>query len=93
MDTPKDNEKQIIDVKKEYSIIINARQKQWFENEISFEQVITHSFGIYQSNDSTVYTVTYSRGDDKKPNGMMVPGDSIKVKDKMVFNVTATNKS
>jgi len=79
--------------KKEYDIIVNAREKKWFEKKISFEQVVVLAFGIYEPNGSTSYTVTYKRGEDSKPEGSMVPGDVVPVKDKMIFNVSKTNKS
>ena len=78
---------------KEFDIIVNAREKKWFEKKISFEQVIVLAFGIFETNESTSYTVTYKRGEDKKPEGSMVNGDTISVKDKMIFNVSKTNKS
>jgi Multiubiquitin len=79
--------------KKEFDIIVNAREKKWFDKEISYDQVIVLAYGIYDPSESTSYTVTYKRGEDKKTEGSMVPGDIIHVKDKMIFNVTKTNKS
>lgn len=78
---------------KETTIIVNGREKPWNEKEITFAQVVTLAFGTYVENGSTEYTVTYKRGHSSKPEGSMVKGDSVKVKDKMIFNVTATDKS
>lgn len=78
---------------KETTIIVNGREKTWNEKEISFAQVVTLAFGTYVENGSTEYTVTYKRGHGSKPEGSMVKGDRVKVKDKMIFNVTATDKS
>lgn len=74
-------------------IVVNGREKVWNEKEISFEQVVTLAFGSYVENDQIVYTVTYKRGEGSKPEGSMVKGDVVKVKDKMIFNVTKTDKS
>lgn len=82
-----------IDSEKEYQIIINAREKRWLEPVITFEQVVTLAFGIMKETPNTWYSITYTRGTGNKPEGSMVLGDIIKVKDKMIFNVTATNKS
>lgn len=76
----------------EFSIVVNARMKQWLDKSISFQQVVVLAFGTYHQNTSTAYTVIYKGGESKK-EGSMVPGDIIKVKDKMIFNVTATDKS
>lgn len=77
----------------EFIIIVNGREKQWNQKTISFKQVVELAFGNYQENSSTVYTVTYAKGPDQNPEGSMVKGDKVFVTNKMVFNVTATNKS
>lgn len=78
---------------KEVTIVVNGREKQWSEKEISFEQVVKLAFDNYVDNGTTLYTVTYKRGQGEKSEGSMVKGDVVKVKDKMIFNVTATDKS
>ena len=77
----------------EFIIIVNGREKQWCEKTISFKQVVELAFGNYQENPNTVYTVTYAKGPHQNPEGSMVKGDKVFVTNKMVFNVTATNKS
>jgi hypothetical protein len=77
----------------EFVIIVNGREKQWCEKTITFQQVVELQFGDYQENPNTVYTVTYAKGPQQNPEGSMVKGDKVFVINKMVFNVTATNKS
>jgi hypothetical protein len=77
----------------DFLIIVNAREKQWFNERISFTQLIVLAFGYAESNANTTYSVTYKKGDNNRPEGIMVEGDSIKVKDDMRFNVTMTNRS
>ena len=77
----------------EFIIIVNGREKQWCEKTISFKQVVELAFGNYQENPNTVYTVTYAKGPHQNLEGSMVKGDKVFVTNKMVFNVTATNKS
>ena len=77
----------------EFRIIVNAREKVWHESLISFEQVVALAFGSYDDNPNKGYTVTYSRGCEPKPEGTLVKGAVICVKNKMVFDVTATDKS
>ena len=74
-------------------LIVNGRQKPWTEKTISFEQVVVLAFGTYDPNPDKVYTVTYDRGPHENPDGTMVKGDIVCVKDKMIFNATATDKS
>jgi hypothetical protein len=76
-----------------FNIIVNGREKVWVEKDISFEQVVMLSFGNYVDNASTIYTIVYKRGIESKPEGTMVKGDVINVKNKMIFNVSATDKS
>lgn len=79
--------------KKEYKLIVNGREKPWHEDSITFEQLVVLAFGSYDDNPNKVYTVTYDKGPHENPEGTMVKGDSVNVKNKMVFNVTATDKS
>ena len=74
-------------------LIINARQKDWNDKIISFEQVIVLAFGTYNANPNTVFTVTYDRGPHENPEGSMVRGEKVYVKNKMIFNAAATDKS
>lgn len=75
------------------NLIVNGRPKTWSENAITFEQVVVLAFGSYDPNPNKVYTVTYDKGPHENPHGTMVKGDKVCVKDKMIFNVTCTDKS
>lgn len=82
---PNDSEKTI-------TIIVNAREIQVpKKEELSFEEVVALA-GIQLGPDVAV-TIAYSRGDDKKPQGTLVAGESVKAKHRMVFDVTPTNRS
>lgn len=74
-------------------LIVNARPKPWVKKTISFEEVVILAFGSYDPNPNKVYTVTYSGGVESKPDGTMVKGSVVHVKDKMNFDVSATDKS
>jgi hypothetical protein len=77
----------------DFVIIVNGREKEWKEGKITFEQVVVLAFGKFENIVNKVYTVTYSRGAEPKPEGTMVKGSIVRVKNKMIFNVTATDKS
>lgn len=77
--------------KKQVTIIVNGRPHQVAKEDISFEEVVALAKLVTGPN--IVYTVTYDRGHGHKPQGTLVPGESVKVKDGMIFNVTATDKS
>ena len=74
-------------------LMVNGREKPWSEKKITFDQVVVLAFGSYDNNPNKVYTVTYDRGPKENPEGSMVKGDLVVVKNKMIFNVTATDKS
>ena len=85
--------KENIKKKKEVTIIVNGKDCTIEKSKISFEQIITLAFGSYDPNPDVAYTVSYSKGPDKKPKGQMVEGDKVNVKDGMIFNVSRTNRS
>ena len=74
-------------------VVVNGREKSWTEKTISFEQLVILAFGSYDNNPNKVYTVTYDKGPNENRAGSMVVGDKVFVKNKMIFNVTATDKS
>lgn len=78
---------------KEVTIIVNTREKTWEKKDISYQEVIILAFGEYVDNELIVYTVTYAKGEDAKREGSLVKGQSVKVKNRMVFNVSKTDKS
>ncbi len=75
------------------TFIVNGRPKPWTDKTITFEQMVMLAFGTYDPNPGRVYTITYDRGSHENPEGSMVKGDKVFVMDKMIFNVTATDKS
>jgi hypothetical protein len=75
------------------AIIVNGRSKSCKEDLLTFDQVIILAFGKIDLSMTRAYTVTYSRGAESKPEGIMIKGNQVRVKDKMIFNVTATDKS
>jgi hypothetical protein len=77
----------------EFTLIVNGKPKSWTERAITFEQVVRLAYVNYDPNPNKVYTVTYDRGPHENPEGLMVKGDKVLVKDKMIFNVTCTDKS
>jgi hypothetical protein len=81
------------DKDKNITIIVNGRQKVVTAKELSFAQVVALAFDTPPTGQNIVFTVTYRKGEGNKPEGTMVEGDVVKVKDGMIFNVTATNRS
>ena len=80
------------DARKELAVVVNGRPKTVSKKELTFAEVVALADNL-PSGPNTIYTVTYRRGHGNKPEGSMVEGDTVRVKDKMIFNVTATDKS
>lgn len=78
---------------KEFTIIVNAREKSWTKKSITYDEVVILAFGSVSTDPNVMYTVTFKKGDNNKPEGILVKGDEVKVKDGMRFNVTQTNRS
>lgn len=81
------------DDKNVFTIIVNARKREFREAKISFEQVVILAFGTISTNPNIVYSVTYKNGPKENREGTMDKGVTVKVRDEMIFNVTQTDKS
>ena len=78
---------------KEHNIIVNGRPKVFQGREISYNEVIILAYGSAPAYQTKAYSVTYKRGEGNKPECSMDEGDVVKVKEGMIFNATATDKS
>lgn len=76
-----------------FRIIVNGREKSWGNKTITYDEVVKLAFENYVESPDIVYTVDYVGGPHQNPAGSMVKGSSVYVKNKMIFNVTATNRS
>lgn len=75
------------------TVIINATPYEVEGKEITYEQVINLFYNdAPPTGENIVITVTYSRGENGQ-EGALLPGDAVKLKSKMVFDVSATDRS
>ena len=72
------------------TIIVNTKPKAWSEKKITFEQVVELAFPGQPYNPEGT-TVEYSRGHG--PDHSLRPGQSVEVKDGMIFDVEPANRS
>jgi hypothetical protein len=92
MSTQQDTKQHGKDQDKDVRIVVNGRKKVISDKELSFDEVLALADGL-PSGPYIVYTITYRRGHGNKPEGTLAEGESVRVKDGMIFNVTATDKS
>lgn len=79
--------------KVDHVIIVNARRKTVTGRKITFAQVVRLAFPDGPPTPQTVYTVAYSNGPPRNPEGKMVTGQTVKIRDGMIFDVTETSRS
>jgi Multiubiquitin len=79
--------------KKTVTIIVEATAHEWPKEVITFDQVVALEVPDYAQHPEITYSVRYKRGHGNKPEGILVKGASVKVKDGMIFNVSETGQS
>jgi len=85
----KDNKKNT----KEYTIIVNTQEKKVYQKELSFMEIVCLAFESPSTDAGNIYTVKYRRGMGNKPEGTLVAGQTVKIKEGEIFNVSATHRS
>lgn len=79
---------------KEIMIIVNTREKTVTKKELTFAEIIALAYDTPPAGAEVMFTVTYRRGQGNKPEGTMVETDApLKLKEGMIINVSATDKS
>lgn len=75
------------------TIVVNGRERSVTTDFLSFEEIVVLAFDPVPVGPNVTFTVTYRKGPKERPQGTLTPGNSVKVKKGMVFNVTATDQS
>lgn len=79
--------------KKLVTIVVEGTPHEWPKDKITYAEVVTLEVPDYSQHPEITYSVTYKKGHGDKPEGILVPGASVKVKEGMVFNVSETGQS
>jgi hypothetical protein len=78
----------------ETTIIVNAQKKVVAGHAVTFQEVVDLAYdGHPPTGENWFFTVTYRRGPSKNPQGSLLPGGSVEIKEGMIFNVKATDRS
>lgn len=77
---------------KTFTITVNGRTRTVTDDEMSFEEAIALAFPDPPTGPQVMFTVAYRRAEGNK-SGTVTSGTSVKLKDGMIFDVTATDKS
>ena len=76
-----------------HTIVVNGTEKTVYQDELSFDDLVKLAFDPVPTGPNVGFTITYRRGHGDKPEGSLEPGQSVKIKDGMIFNVTPTDRS
>lgn len=79
--------------KKTITIVVEGTEHEWPKGDITYDEVVTLEVPDYSQHPEINYSVKYKRGQGNKPEGVLVKGDSVKVKEGMIFNVSETGQS
>ena len=79
--------------RKTVTIVVEGTPHEWPKEEITYAEVVTLEVPDYAQHQEITYAVKYTRGHGNKPEGILSPGGSVKVKDGMIFNVSETGQS
>jgi hypothetical protein len=86
--------KEILMDKKQVTIVVNGTDHDWpKDTDISYKDVVLFAFPESKDHPEINYSVKYTRGHGDKPEGVLAPGQSVKVKEGMDFRVTDTGQS
>lgn len=75
------------------TIVVEGAPHKWPKDEISYAEVVTLEVPDYAQHPEITYSVSYKNGHGNKPEGILVPGASVKAKEGMVFYVSETGQS
>lgn len=78
---------------KAITIIINADPVETTETRLSFEELVKLAFDPVPTGENILITIDYAKGPPANPKGSLLAGQSVKLKNRMVFDVTATDRS
>jgi len=78
---------------KGFSIIVNGREKTVEGEELTFDQVVGLAFDDPPSGEFICFTITYRNAGGRKPEGILIEGEAVKLRGGTVINVTVTDKS
>ncbi len=79
--------------KKTVTIIVEGTPHEWPKSEITYAEVVTLEVPDYAQHPEITYSVKYTKGHGNKPEGVLSPGASVKVKEGMTFSVSETGQS
>lgn len=79
--------------RKAVTVYVNGEAHETTKKRLSFDEVVKIAYPAPPSGDVIEFTVTYRNGPSANPKGTLTAGHSVKLKNKMIFDVTPTDRS
>ncbi len=73
--------------------MVNAQKREVAEPKLSFDEVVKLAFPIPPEGQNILFTIKYRKGPAVNPKGSLLEGQSVRIKDGMIFDVTPTDRS
>jgi hypothetical protein len=78
---------------KDFRLIVNLEEKLVTKKKQSFGDIVKLAYPTPPGGNEISYKVSYRKGPPANPKGSLVEGESVKVKNGMIFDVASTDKS
>jgi hypothetical protein len=78
---------------KAITIIINGQKKEVTETKVAFDEIVKLAFPALPTGDNVMFTVRYRHGPRQNPSGTLLEGETVRIKNGMIFDVTQTVRS
>ncbi len=76
-----------------FHIIVNTRPKDVAKEVLTFDDITTIAFPTTDGINNPIFTVSFKNADQNPSSGTLVAGESVKIKNGTIFNVTRTGQS
>lgn len=74
-------------------LFVNGERKEWHKKNILYREVVALFYGEYEDVDTITYSVDYTHGPKGHEEGILNPGQTVPVINKMRFRVQKANRS
>jgi hypothetical protein len=78
---------------KAIDIIVNGERKEVTETKLTYDQVAKLAFPVPPPGANIMFLITYRHGPKQNPKGSLLENESVYLKNKMIFDVTPTDRS
>ncbi len=75
------------------TIIVNGRERQVRDEEVSFDKLVDLAFEDPQRGPQIIFTITFRNAGGRFQKGELVEGEKLKVREGTIVNVTRTDQS